>query len=390
MKWTSEKLDLLRKLLAEGHSTRKCAEIIGESYNSVEHVMRNYNLHSSFKQVSKESPEGLQSFLEGKLKPEQKQELLDTLSPAIVEQLKKNILQDKPYVYKHIGSREEEAVLVLSDMHTGMVNEIYDPNTQNRIITFNEKIRQQELVYLRDSVFEIYDILSKSYKLKKLHILILGDMITNDRIFEGQQFEIDRPYGTQVWDTLRDLTNFINFMKNKFESVHVVGCVGNHGRSNAKYMEEPVENNFEWTLYKMLQEAFKQDKAVSVEVPSTRFYSIKIFNHTYYMSHGDNFRGFSKGALDRAVRDLLTTLMPDLPTGFDVYIMGHLHSAEKMDLNEKSTLIVNGSWIPRDQYGYKMFRRYSKPQQWFFGVSKSRPITWSYALDLKGIHKKGI
>lgn len=384
MKWSKERLDLLKKLLSDGKTAGECAGFLETTYASVEHAMRNYNLKAVEKNIV--NPKDT-SFLDGKLSPEQKQELLNTLSPAIVEELKKNIFNKQPYTYSKMGLREEEAVLVLSDMHTGMLNEIYDPNTQNKIVTYNETIRQQESLYLRDSIFEIHDILSKSYRLKKLHILILGDMITNDRIFDGQQFEIDRPYGAQVWDTVRDLTNFINHMKNKFEEIHVVGCVGNHGRSNAKYTEEPVENNFEWTLYKMIQEAFKQDPAVTVEVPNTRFYSIKIFGHTYYMSHGDNFRGFSKGALDRAVRDLLTTLMPDLPAGFDVYIMGHLHSAEKMDLNEKSTLIVNGSWIPRDQYGYKMFRRYSKPQQWFFGVSKGRPITWSYALDLKGMSK---
>lgn len=384
--WTSKEDGLLKALIQEGKTLRECARLLNRSYCSVE----NHTKGMKFKRpVLDVIPIEEPAIPEGKLKNEQKQEIIDTVAPSLIAELKKNIFVEKPYIYRGKGLHEEEAVLVLSDMHTGMVNEIYDPNTQQKIVTYNEEIRQRELTHLRDSIFEIQSILSKSYSFKKLHILMLGDMITNDRIFEGQKFEIDRPYGKQVWDTVRDLTYFVEQMRTKFNQVHVIGIVGNHGRSNAQYSEEPVENNFEWSLYRIMQEALKKDPNVIMEVPDTRFYSTQIFGHRYYMHHGDNLRGFSKTAVERGARDLLTTLIPDLPSGFDVYLMGHLHSAEKMDLNERSTMIVNGSFIPRDQYGYKMFRRYSKPQQWFFGVSRGRPITWSYALDLKGFIGRG-
>jgi hypothetical protein len=377
MIWTRKEEALLKALLQEGHTIKDCVRLLGRSYDSIEKKTRSM----VFTRPSQDTVEPV--IQDGKLKPEQKQEIIDTVAPTLINEIRKNIFLTRPYVNKVKGIREEEAVLVLSDMHTGMVNEIYDPASQSKIITYNEEIRQRELTYLRDSIFEIQTILSKSYNLKRLHILMLGDMITNDRIFEGQKFEIDRPYGKQVWDTVRDLTYFVNQMRTKFNQVHVIGVVGNHGRSNSLFSEEPVENNFEWSLYKIMQEVLSKDPQISVEVPDTRFYSTQILGHSYYMHHGDNLRGFSKTAVERGARDLLTTLIPDLPSGFDVYLQGHLHSAEKMDLNERSTMIVNGSFIPRDQYGYKMFRRYSKPQQWFFGVSKGRPITWSYALDLK-------
>lgn len=386
MEWTSKEKSILKQLLADGRTLLECSKILGRSYSSVEHISRSLaSVRPARERVDNvEESQSVELPLDGKLKPAQKQALLDLLSPKIVETLQHNIFTQKPYAFKSIGKRQEEAVLVLSDMHTGMVNEIYDPITQRKIVTYNEAIRQQEALYLRDSIFEIHEILSKSYNLKTLHIFMLGDMITNDRIFDGQAFEIDRPYGQQVWDTVRDLTNLINQMKDRFENIHIIGAVGNHGRSNPNTYEEPVENNFEWSLYKMIQQTFNNDPRVRVEVPNTRFYSTSILGHTYYMSHGDSFRGFSRNAVDKAARDVLNALIPDLPQGFDVYIMGHMHSAEKMDLNERSSLLINGSWIPRDQYGYKMFRRYSKPQQWFFGVSEGRPITWAYALDLKG------
>lgn len=388
MDWTAKEVKLLKNLLESGKTLREVATLLGRPYNSVEHKSRELVISRpeppEVTLLSAPPSDIREALVSGKkLKPEEKQALLDVVYPDIAQGLKTNIFpKNAPKFVK--GLREEEAVLILSDMHTGMKNEIYDPRTQRKIVTYDEAIRQEEMRDLRNSIFEIHDILSKAYNLKKLHILILGDMVTNDRIFDGQTFEIDRPCGVQLWDTARDLTNFINEMRTKFADIHIIGVVGNHGRSQAHYSEEPVENNFEYTMYRVIQDAFKGDPHIKMEVPNTRFYSTQILGHTIYMSHGDSFRGFSRGAVDKAARDLLATLVPDLPAGFDLYCVGHMHSSEKMDINEKSTILVNGSWIPRDQFGFKAFRRYSKPQQWFFGVSKGRPITWAYALDLKG------
>ncbi len=277
--------------------------------------------------------------------------------------------------------KEEKVVLVLSDMHTGMINELYIPN-KGKVITYNEQIRQKELVHLRDSIFQIHHLFQHAYNMKELNIMMLGDMITNDRIFDGQEFQIDRPYGIQMWDTIRDLAYFINEMRAKFEKINVFCVVGNHGRSSNEYKEEPVENNYEWTLYKILEKTFVNDKQVSIVVPNTRFYSTQIYGHTYYMHHGDNMRGSSRNAFERAAKDLLSTLLPDLPTGFDVYVCGHFHRSEKIDINEKSTVLINGCWIPRDSYGFKMFRQYSKPVQWLFGINQKRAITWHFNLEL--------
>lgn len=384
MEWNAQEEKILKKLLEDGKTFRECAAIMARPYASIEHKSRELK----FKRPS--AVDGPVPLIPSKMKRPEQLALIKQLAPSIADELKRNIFKENPYPGISKAVREEESVLILSDMHTGMENSIYDPNTQTKVVTFNEEIRQKEMAYLRDSVFEIHDILSGAYRMRVLNIFILGDMITNDRIFAGQSFEIDRPCGKQVWDTVRDLAYFISTMKMKYDKIKVIGVVGNHGRSNPTMYDEPVENNFEWTMYKILQESFRGDTRVTVEVPNTKFYSTEIYGHTYYMSHGDNLRGFSRSAVDKAAKDLLTTLMLDLPAGFDVYSIGHFHASEKMDVNEKSSVLVNGSWIPRDEYGYRMFRRYSKPQQWFFGVSKNRAITWSYALDLKGMaHSKG-
>ena len=50
---------------------------------------------------------------------------------------------------------------------------------------------------------------------------------------------------------------------------------------------------------------------------------------------------------------------------------------------DKITAKINGAWIEKDNYAFSKFKTYSVPKQWFYGCSKSRPITWSYKLDLR-------
>jgi len=367
-KWSDQEKGTLKILYTQGMTIRDIASKLGRSFTSVKFKVGELGLRRS--RVQREQTV-----------------LTSTESPLIVdykeiaEIMRTNLFRKHPYVNHWRGQIDEEAVLVLSDIHCGTVNEIYDAQAGGKLVTYNEAIRQKAQIYLRDSIFQITELLSASYKIKTLHILILGDIITNDRIFAGQNWEIDRPVGIQMWAMVRDLSQFIEELKTKFEHIKVVGVVGNHGRSSEQYREEPVENNFEYHVYKILERTFEKDSQVEITVPNTRFYSIKIKGHTYYMSHGDSFKGSTRNSIDRAARELLTALIPDLPQGFDVYLMGHFHKAEKMDLNEKSTLLINGCWIPRDQFGFKIFRQYSKPGQWLFGVGKSRSITWSFNLD---------
>lgn len=373
--WTTKDINELKKLVANYYPNAQIAQKLNRTVDAVCWKLKNLRLTRK-----KLCPSSTMSASTIPVPDSSKELMPDIKSMAKI--LRQNIFKFNPIPTYSKKLKEEKVGLMLSDMHTGMINEIYVPN-KGRVITYNEQIRQKELLHLRNSIFQIHYLFQHAYNMRELNIMILGDMITNDRIFEGQEFQIDRPYGLQMWDTARDLVYFINEMKVKFEQINAYCVVGNHGRSSNNYQEEPVENNYEWTLYKIIEKAFAGDSRVKIVVPNTRFYSIDICNHTYYMHHGDNLRGGgSRNALEKAAKDLLSTLIPDLPSGFDVYMCGHFHRSEKIDINEKSTVLINGCWIPRDSYGFKVFRQYSKPVQWLFGINKNRPITWHFNLEL--------
>jgi len=372
MKWEQDEIDKLLKLNAKGTTDYEIAIRLNSIFhhhrtaNSVEHKRaRTMGIRKPLN-IDKDKDNGMDSIMDN-------QEI-------IVKTLKQNIFKNQTVpIFSDKAKQNEKAILVLSDIHCGMVNRIFDRHSDEVEITYNTKIRREEMKYLSNSIFKIKKLLYHSLNLNHLIIFNLGDNITNDRIFGGQIFHIDKCVGLQVLEMVTDLSNFIKEMKRFFNKVTMVCVVGNHGRSQEKFkFDEPIENNYEYIMYKIIQKTFENDKTVEIIVPNTNFYVYKIYEHKYLLTHGDMVRGFTRNALERSIKDYVIAHESD----FDVFIMGHFHRIDKMTLSEHNTALVNGSWISKDKFGFKIARQYSKPQQWLFGVSKRRSITWDFVIDL--------
>jgi len=375
MKWSDKETKRLKELHAEGLTDCGIAKQLNlefgnnRSYRSVEHRRRYLLLDG--KPVTCSKTEIDVPFIKNNI---------ESFADFIKNNLFKN--QSVPYSRRK-GKQEEKSVLLMSDIHAGMVNKILDKNSGAEITTYDTKIRQREMITLRNAIIEIKTLLSHSYDLNHLYIFNLGDNITNDRIFNGQVFHIDKCVGAQVIEMARDLSYFINEMKKVYPKITFIGIVGNHGRSTKDSdCDEPVENNYEYLLFKMIEAVFKDDKNVEIIVPTTKFFVYKIHDHKYMLTHGDSIRGFTRNSIERSLKDYLIANDSD----FDVLAMGHFHRIDKICLSEKNTAIVNGSWIEKDSYGYRVAHQYSKPQQVFFGVSHLWAITWDFSIDL--IRKK--
>ena len=373
-KWTERQLEKLRELVNNTNLTNKQIAIslndmfnTNRTVNSIEHKMRNMLMT---KPLNKNKDK------------DNSMDLIDNNKELVIKYLKKNIFRGFP-IQTVINSteklHEEKSVLLLSDIHSGMVNKIFDKNSSGEITTYNSMIRQKEMLYLRDSIARIKTLLSNSFKLNHLFIYNLGDNVTNDRIFAGQVFSIDMCVGLQVIEMVKDLSFFINEMKKLYNKVTFVGMVGNHGRSTCdSNIDEPLENNYEFIMHKMIESIFKNDKNVEIIIPNSKFYIHRIYEHKYLLTHGDMVKGFTRNAIERSIKDYLIANESD----FDVFCMGHIHRTDRMTLSEHNTALINGSWISKDSYGYKVAKQYSKPVQLFFGVSRKHAITWLFEINL--------
>lgn len=370
-KWTPEEDKTLRENLGK-MTYQELAKLLKRTYSSVGKRIERLSLTNTVPKEEKKE-EAL------KITKANREEILEELGEQILENFKPlNIFEPKPQTSKK-NLKEEHSILDISDVHVGMKNDIYDTEVRKNVITYNENIFMKELVSLKDSVFAIYDILSNSYKLRELTINVMGDIITNDRIFPEQPLEIEYVVGEQIWKAIPVFIEFFNSLLAKYEKINIVCVVGNHGRTMPDFQNEPVQNSFEYFIYRTWQEHFKNSNRIKVIVPNTRRYIYNIYNWKHLIEHGDAFRGFSATALERQIEQLYVNM-----GGFDVFHMGHVHKCKEVEITDKVICKINGSWIPKDSWAFKCFKTYSLPKQHFFGCNEHRPETWSYKLDLRG------
>ncbi len=371
MKWTKEKKNILKLYLEQGMTYVDIASKFNIGYDAIKHAVVRYNL--------KEGIEDNSLFQKSKNKLYKKD--ISKLAKLIGEQIYTDYKPVKltiPKLRKIKGNREEISILDLSDIHLGMVNETFDNDLGKRVVTYNHDIFLKELHTLQKSIFQIHGILSSSYKLRKLVIFIMGDIITNDRIFPEQTFEIDSCVGQQVWKIIPAFTQFFNNLLAIYKKIEVVCVVGNHGRSNPNHYNEPVENNFEYFIYKTWEKQFENNKRIKVIVPTTRRYIHTIGKWKHLIEHGDQLRGYTDTAIEKQLKEIYLNV-----GGFDVMHFAHLHKLKEREISDKVLVKQNGCWIFRDNYAWNKFKTFSIPKQHFFGCNEKRPETWNFKLDLR-------
>jgi len=371
-RWNKEKRDLLKLYLEQGLTYGDIAERFHVGYDAVKHAVVRYNL--------KEGIEDSSLFQKTKNKLSKKD--ISKLAKLIGEQIFadfKPIKLHEPKYQKTKGKREEVSILDLSDVHIGMVNETYDNEQGKKVVTYNHQIFLKELNNLQESIFQIHSILSNSYKLKKLVIFVMGDIITNDRIFPEQIFEIESCVGQQVWKVIPAFAQFFNNLLKIYEKIEIVCVVGNHGRSNPHHYNEPVQNNFEYFIYKTWENQFEKSKRIKVIVPDTRRYIHTVGKWRHLIEHGDQLRGYTDTAIEKQLKEIYVNV-----GGFDVMHFAHLHKLKEREISDKVLVKQNGCWIYKDNYAWNKFKTFSIPKQHFFGCNDKRPETWSYKLDLRG------
>jgi hypothetical protein len=371
MKWNNDKLNLVKAYLASGLTVGEIARNMKLTFKQVEHAISRYNLRTVVPTARK------------------KKEKTHFKQPEIVREVKtylenaKNVLEKYNDIYKNVKLKEnfskvkqtEDMALVFSDMHTGMINK--HPLTKK--ITYNEAIQEKELQTLSRGVLRFQQLYKPSYNIETLYIFDVGDNITNDRIYEGQLAEITCGVGEQVIKCFNYQSDFIKKMLEKFPRVKMVKISGNHGRTTAKPISEEASNSFEYLCGKLLQERFKDNKRVEIVVPDSYSYTTTIHNHKYLLSHGNIVRGATLNSIERAVKDIASLAYSEF---YNLVIIGHFHTSLKLRITPETNLLVNGCFIPYDDYAYTKLHKFSSPTQYLFNISKKSPMHNLQEIDL--------
>ena len=230
---------------------------------------------------------------------------------------------------------EEVALLHVTDTQIGKVTDSY-----------NVGIADARLMQLADKVRTIVEVRRSAVKVDELVLLLGGDIIENENLFPGQQFEIgDRGVFDQaVRDAPAILARMIFRLLEVFPRIRVTAVSGNHGRSSPRSMGSHPRTNWDRVAYEVTKLMVlgpagarpELDGRLTFEI-ADQFYSVpRVFDWGLLVIHGDQIRGGFGGFPWYGVGKKAWGWADSIPEAWDFLYFGHFHQHACATLNYRT------------------------------------------------------
>lgn len=249
--------------------------------------------------------------------------------------------------------------LFLSDLHWG---ESVDPKQINGVNQYDMVVARRRLKRVVDTAITmLFEHLSPT-TYPGLVLVLGGDMVSGN-IHEELRETNDMSILAIVLDLFDHLVAAIDLLLHYVPHIFIPCVPGNHGRLDKKPRAKgAVQDNFEWILYQMLMRHYADNKRVTVIPSPSLDYVYQLFNTTYLLTHGDQFKGgsgisgpFTPWMLgDHKKRKRQNAVAQP----YDYMIFGHFHM-----LVWGPSFICNGSLKGYDEYSFRQNFGYECPQQ---------------------------
>jgi hypothetical protein len=262
--------------------------------------------------------------------------------------------------------------LLLSDFHLG---EVVDPEQVFGVNEFNMEIAEARI---QELACRTIDLLTKHLRGNHPGIVLLlnGDFVSGC-IHEELLITNEQPIMPVVVRAYELLIWFIQRMEKAFGRVQLFCCHGNHSRTFKKPIyKESALSSYDWLIYTMLDHYFTGNDNVNFVVSPGDDIQFKIYNHSYRMTHGGQFRGGQGflGHIAPVTRGEIRkrTAAESYGQNYDTLIVGHFHSYGLF-----KRVICNGSLVGYSEYSMNNNFPYERPQQALWFTHPENGITFS-------------
>lgn len=277
----------------------------------------------------------------------------------------------------------EVAVAVCSDWHYGAIT----PD-------FNSEVAEQRIRTLAGKIRTLTAIQRADHPVRHLRVWMLGDMVAGENIFPGQAWEIDASVIDQSFGVARVIRDFLGELSGDFESIHVVGLPGNHGRLGTKHNPYHPDSNADRVAYLAAMEATARIPNIGWTIASTeggesgRILVDRIGQYACLLTHGDLFRGGNSFAglpyysfASKALKWRDMSLAGQMPPFTDL-ACGHWHRTVSVEIGTM-TLRVCGTLQTFDPFSRETIAAATRPAQYLaFVHPEAGRMTAEYRLDL--------
>ncbi|WP_211608542.1 helix-turn-helix domain-containing protein [Haloferax larsenii] len=263
----------------------------------------------------------------------------------------------------------EDMVFFRTDDHFGQTE-----HDQYGGETFNSDIAEDRVwQYVNDGLTEKERREAAGIEFDTAHLLLGGDIVTNETIYASQPHSIDLHLRGQIERASTVYTEVIKRLAEEFPTVQVVCQHGNHGELRTGGQSSKA--NADDIVYSMLDLAVRQsglDNVTFIQNDATYFTNFEMRGHRGHIRHGHE-----KGCLEH-----IGTSSPKARWGswlinnqFDVAYRGHYHEI-KVEPIAGRPVIMGGSLQPAGDYEEGLGIASSRPAGIVHGVSDDEPLAW--------------
>lgn len=280
---------------------------------------------------------------------------------------------------KGVATSGHEMVLLFSDTHAyEIVNgtETLGMNEYSRAILLQRMARLQERV--------LSYVAHRPYPITKLHVWMLGDMLSGD-IHEELAMTNELPHEEATVQFALDAAEWLNGFVPHFETIRVSGVPGNHPRRSKKPSNKMAHNNSDWVAYKIIELYHRGNKSFEFNFPKAGFAVETVAsNWRCLLMHGDGVRSTMPGVPWGGVMRRVVTLQQQFHTAnmpINYVALGHYHTANAVE-GTGMKIFMNGSVKGLDEYSMKQFGSGRDPMQLLLTFHHKHGVTDISYLDL--------
>lgn len=279
------------------------------------------------------------------------------------------------WTVKRGGRQPQPAMPVsfLSDLHG---DEVVNPDEVEGVNEYDRAIAKNRLENFFNKTVRVSKNFLSGLKYNGIVIPIGGDIVSGI-IHE----ELRETNGAKILDGCLfwggQIARGLRYMADEFGGVYAPCVVGNHGRLDKKPRAKgAVQDNFDWLVYELIARELAGDKRIAVEVSKSFDCTFKVYETTYCLTHGDQFKGGS------GISGLLAPLMigdarKRKRKHYDYLLMGHWHQRQSF-----KRIVVNGSVKGFDEWSARMNFDSEPPRQSFWLTDPEHGVTFEAPINL--------
>ncbi len=304
-----------------------------------------------------------------------------------VTQVEKTVLRrlrgkDKLIAPQEPDPGNEDMVLHVTDLHIGDVVEDQLGN-----VIYNTEISIDVMDHITQKALDLRYLMGNIADFDTIHVIYGGDMLTNENIYDGQAFDIEKMLADQMGDAVNVMTRQIKSFADHFETVNVVCQPGNHGKTRASGVSKQANMDlvcYRWVDDRLRESDYENINFTTAEATWFRTFGLRGGAWKGFVTHGqDSLQHIGTSSGRNRWRGWLNE------QDFDVAYRGHYHESKREPIQAGPMVYESPSPKPADEWtsriGHGSVDPPHKRLATVHGVSDTRPVTWEFVIDDSGM-----